>query len=406
MTRRLLSSLAFPAAVLAFCAVLSGCQRKGLEDLVSSELFSISLGKMEDQIDLFQFETGLTDRTNAVFMRDGWFYVVNGSSGKIMVFSSYGDLIFLLYNPLLNPAPTILGTPDPAASEAVSTRGSVAYPFADIGCIAVASDRTVYVEDAVAQAREVRDADRGVTRSRVVLRFDRRGRPLQHLGEEGPGGTPFPFIAGLSVTANDELVVVCRLPRSWEVFWFSRDGVPLYQVEVGNFNLPVTPQKGVTPILVTIAPDQRKPLLYLIVYSSNASSDSASQDQMSARAYTLDLRTRQYGARSIEFPRNPDHLTKVGLKSTRIPSPPSDFLGVGNGGSLFLLAYTDTNTYTLQILDQSGRLRAQRRLVIEDSELTFRDIHLSASGIIYGLLADRSRAHVSWWRSDLLFKGG
>ena len=50
-------------------------------------------------------------------------------------------------------------------------------------------------------------------------------------------------------------------------------------------------------------------------------------------------------------------------------------------------------------------MRAQRRVVIEDSELTFRDIHLSPSGIIYGLLADKSRAWVSWWRSDLLLKG-
>ena len=198
--------------LIAACIVLifSGCQRKGIEELVGNQLFSLSMGKMEDQVDLFQFESAMVERANSVTMRDGWFYVANGSAGKIMVFSSYGDLIFLLYNAQMNPAPTTLGPADTAspASEpagshgaqstdargVVSTRGYVAYPFADIGHVAVASDRTLYVEDEVPEAKAVKDADRGVTRSRAILRFDRKGRQLGSLGEEGVGGSPFPFV--------------------------------------------------------------------------------------------------------------------------------------------------------------------------------------------------------------------
>ena len=128
-------------------------------------------------------------------------------------------------------------------------------------------------------------------------------------------------------------------------------------------------------------------------------------DAVTTRAYKLDLRTQQYNPAAVEFPANPPHRTKIGLKTIEIPSPPSDLLGVSTNGSFYLLAYTDTNLYTLQILDPSGRVRAQRRVVIEDSELTFRDIHLSSTGIIYGLLADKARAHMAWWRSDLLLKG-
>ena len=43
--------------------------------------------------------------------------------------------------------------------------------------------------------------------------------------------------------------------------------------------------------------------------------------------------------------------------------------------------------------------------MIEDSELTFRDLHLASTGILYGLMADRTRARIAWWRSDLLLKG-
>jgi hypothetical protein len=399
-----------PVLVCLAVLVLAGCQRKGIEELVNSELFSLSMGKMEDQIDLFQFENAMVERANSVTMRDGWFYVANGSAGKIMAFSSYGDLIFLLYNAQMNPAPTTLGPMDSSSTADVSTRGFVAYPFADIGHIAVASDRTLYVEDAVPEAKAVKDTDRGVIRSRAILRFDRKGRQLGSLGEEGIGGSPFPYVSALYVTSHDQLVVVCRLPGSWEVFWYSRDGVPLYQVEITNSNLPAKPERGVTQALVSVLPDLQSPLLYLVIASYKDAVDArsaaaASNDTVISRAYKLDLRTQQYGQGFVEFPNNPPHRTKSGLKTIEIPSPPSDVLGVSSGGYFYLLAYTDTNLYTLQIVDPSGRVRAQRRVVIEDSELTFRDIHLSSTGIIYGLLADKSKAHVSWWRSDLLLKG-
>jgi hypothetical protein len=411
-----------PALLVAACLaaiVCAGCQRKGIEELVNSELFSLSMGKMEDQIDLFQFENAMVERSNSVTMRDGWFYVANGSAGKIMVFSSYGDLIFLLYNPQMNPAPTTLGPVDSGSTAdtesagyrgVVSTRGFVAYPFTDVGHVAVASDRTLYVEDAVPEAKAVKDTDRGVIRSRTILRFDRKGRQLGSLGEEGIGGSPFPFVSALYVTSNDQLVVVCRLPGSWEVFWYSRDGVPLYQVEITNGSLPAKPERGVTQVLVSVLPDLQSPMLYLVISSYKDAVDArsaaaASNDAVTSRAYKLDLRTQQYSQGFVEFPTNPPHRTKSGLKTIEIPSPPSDLLGVSSGGYFYLLAYTDTNLYTLQIVDPSGRVRAQRRVVIEDSELTFRDIHLSSTGIIYGLLADKAKAHVSWWRSDLLLKG-
>ncbi len=403
--RTVLSAFLVAAGVSVF--LLAGCQKKGIEELVSSELFSLTFGKMEDQVDLFQFEAAKVVRKNTVCMRDGWFYVANGNAGKIMVFSSYGDLIFLLYNPHTNPVPSVLGPVDQSAGKEVSTRGSVAYPFVDIGEIAVASDKTLYVEDAVAEAKEVRDSERGVVLSRVILRFDRKGKPLGYIGQEGIGGTPFPYVSALHVAAGDQLVVVCRLPETWEVFWYSREGVLLHQVELDNNNLPMQPAKGVTPVLVNILPDLQSPLLYLVIYSYKVSSDpgageTPAQDSVVGRAYKLDLRTGQYGSSFVEFPQNPPRKERSGLKTTEIPSPPSELVGVSASGYFYLLAYTDTNLYTLTILDPAGKVRAQRHMVIEDSELIYRDTHLSSTGIVYGLLADRTRAHISWWRSDML----
>ncbi len=402
------------AASVIIVVLLVGCQRKGIEELLGSELFSLSLGKLENQIDLFQRSGATIEKKNRIFMRDGWFYVANGNAGKIMVFSSYGDLIFLLYNPQTNPTPTLQAL-DPAMNETqsesgtVSTRGSVAYPFTDIGEIAVASDKTLYVEDAVTEAKVVKDAKRGVMLSRVVLRFDRRGRPQGYIGQEGIGGTPFPYIMSLGVTAKDQLVVVTRLPESWEVFWYTREGTLLYQVEIDSAHLPVAAGKGVTPSLVNIIPDQQNPYLYLLIYSYRDRSDDTGRssppqgDDVISRVYRLNLLTRQYDS-FIEMPQNPPRKETVGLKTSEVPAPPSDLVGVSTNGYYYLLGFADSNLYALQILDQMGRVRSRRYMVIEDSELTFRDVHLAPTGLIYGMLVDQTKAHVTWWRSDLLMK--
>ncbi len=392
--------------VLAGLLALAGCGHKGIEVLVSEQLFSLNLGRLDNQIDLFRPGEEAREGENHMVMRDGWFYVANGPAKKVMVFSSYGDLIFLLYNPQTNPTPTLLGSAATGSDEA-STRGSVAYPFNDLGQIAVASDKTLYVEDSVPDAKAVQDNERGVLQSRVILRFDRKGKPLGYIGQEGPGGTPFAYIYGMYVTNRDELVVISRLPASWETFWYSREGKLLYRREIDQNSLPVQASNNLVPTLVNVLPDVEKPILYLCINLYRADPDSANpsgQDTVVARAYRLDMESGRFGS-YVEFPQNPPTRQREGLQTTVIPSPPSDLMGVSSDGSLFLLAYTDANLYTLQILNSSGRLIASRRMVIEDSELTYREVHLSSTGILYGLLADRTKARISWWRSDQLASG-
>ncbi len=328
--------LALGAATLCVVFALAGCQRKGIEDLLGDDLFTISLGKLEDQIDLFQFEGAMTEKTNSVYMRDGWFYVANGNAGKIMVFSSYGDLLFLLYNPQTNPAPTTLGPVDPAATTDAATRGAVAYPFTDIGQIAVASDRTLYVEDAIAAAKEVKDPALGMVLTRVVLRFDRKGRPLGYLGQEGIGGTPFPYIYSLSVTAQDQLVVVCRLPDySWVVYWFSRDAALLYKDGDRQDHLPVPAAKGAVPTLINIFPDLQSPILYLAIIHVHECRHRRHERPGGREGRARTSSTCAPGSTAAlpsSFPRTLPARSRQDLKTTEIPSPPSDLLGLSTNG--------------------------------------------------------------------------
>ena len=55
---------------------------------------------------------------------DGLFYVANSSAGKVMELSSYGDLIFLLYDPRSNPPPISFSTG--ASDDLAATRKALA----------------------------------------------------------------------------------------------------------------------------------------------------------------------------------------------------------------------------------------------------------------------------------------
>lgn len=391
----------YGAAVLAAAtaaACLAGCARGRAPELVAEPLFALELGRLEDQVDLFQPAGSPMSGRTRIAMRDGLFYVSNGAARKIMVFSSYGELLFLIYDPQANPTPTLAS--EPSEPGTVSTRGAVAHPFQDPGEIAVSSEKVLYVDDAAPPARVVKDP--AGTLSRVVLRFDRRGTPLAPLGQEGPQGTPFPFISALHVTDDDELVVVCRLAAAWVVYWFTRDGALRHQVEIDQAHLPPIDESGYLASLVSIVPDLAEPVLYLLLYYYPSASGTASAGVV-ARVHPLDLRSRRY-AEAIELPVNPARRERVGFKAQDIARPPYDLIGAGSNGHLYLLGYSDSNLFNLVVLGRDGRTRGRAYVVIEDSELSYRDVRLAPSGIIYGLLCGQTKADVAWWRADRLLK--
>jgi hypothetical protein len=392
-------------AAVFITLLLASCVPRELEELSREELFSLQIGKMDNQIDLFQIRGRTTSAKNKIYMRDGLFYIANGNSAKIMELSSYGDLIFLLYNPEDNPPPTSFSAQ--GSEEVAATKRAVPYPLLRIGDLVVDSEKRIYVEDAVSEERQVRDRDLGVILDRVVLRFDRHGDLLDFVGQEGVGGTPFPYIDGLYVTDLDDLVVICRTPRFWHVYWYSSEGVLRYQVDIDQEHLPL-PKEGGESIstLGRIVPDRKEPELYLLIHVYlGSAAEAPSERTYRTRIYNLSLQTGGYEG-YVELPQDEMRIEKTGNQEVEVPAPSFELLGVDSDDVFFLLRREEANLFQLLVLDKAGREVARRHVVVEDSELYYKAIRLSPDGIIYALLAEEYEAKVVWWRADRLLGEG
>lgn len=401
MKARPLYLLLLPCLLLT----LGSCRSRTVEELPREELFSLEIGKLDNQLDLFQSRGLGFDQLIQLYMRDGLFFLANGGSDKIMELSSYGDLIFLLYNPATNPPPVSFSAE--SSDNLAATRKAVVYPLHRIGELAVGTDKRLYVESAVEEERQVKDEASGLLLSRLVLRFDRHGKLLDFIGQEGTGGTPFPFIESLHVTGSDELVVVCRTPAKWLVFWYAASGSLLHRVEVDPLALPpLAEAPAAAASLGKLVPDPSRRALYAILYYFNPDTSETAKDPARGyltRIYRLSADSGRFGEH-FDVPADAGRRTTAGSQGEVLPPPSYELLGVSSRGAFYLLRREDTNLFRLLVLDRSGKPAARRYLVMDDSELYFKTMGLSAEGIIYALLGEEFRARIVWWRSDRLLK--
>ncbi|HUX20694.1 MAG TPA: hypothetical protein VMW69_05595, partial [Spirochaetia bacterium] len=195
--------------------LLAGCNSKKTVDLQMKTLFNLSLGKAEDQLDLLELPGVPATQKTRIFMRDGLFYIGNGNADKVMEFSSYGDILSLIYNPVTNPQPFLLQSN--IQKDTISTKEAHAYPLRHVGEIAVTQDKTLLIEDQVPVERQEFDKKLNAMLSSVVLRFRDDGTLIDYIGQEGVGGTPFPYIERIQSNSHGEIEVICRTDTEWLV---------------------------------------------------------------------------------------------------------------------------------------------------------------------------------------------
>ena len=362
----------------------AACTRQPPPELARHELFSLSLGPLDEQLDLFRIAGSPVRHTTRISMRDGLFYIANGNARKVLQLSSYGDLLLIIYDPRSNPAPV---GPAPAAA----TRLAVPHSLHDPSHLAVDSKQRIFVVDTV-------PGEGSGGHRQLVQRFAPRGEHLDTIGREGIGGTPFPHIQRLTVTEDDALVVTARTPGQWLSYWYDADGQLQEQVE-----LPYAGGLGDELALVVweVVPQlaERRLLLFVdaLPQESGGREAAVARDTPGVRLYDLASRS-VIGSYALPAGGSRRAAGAGEELAARTYYP----LGVTAEGLLFLTRREDEQVHSLVVLGRGGRVVTRRLFGLDEADLRFVSLGMNARGVLYALLAEAERARVVWWRSDLL----
>ena len=389
----------FPLVILA-CFLVIGCDKSAqIPSIERADLFTLDIGKLEDQIALFNLEGDRGIRRTGIAMRDGLFYISDGNGGKILRYNSYGDLLFMIYNEETNPPPLTL---KPLVEGALVTRWAVTYPLLEPGEIAVDYRKHIYVSDRLPYERHSFDTESKALLDSVILHFDADGKFIEYLGREGIGGSPFPRIEKLYISLRDELAVVCRLPSGWNIYWYDSEGAFLFVVQLKNEAIPIPVEReNVMPSLDTIVagPDSRKIYIKIDYYRNTYDESTNIRTGIEPDSSVIWIMNAENGSweRQVDLPFFEYAFTEQNRRTTSRML--YSFLGVINDGRIFL-SFPVEGGYSILVLDSASGQQRQGFIRVDNEELQFNVFNLSAEGILSGLLADDWKIKLVWWRTD------
>ena len=400
--------LAFVSIILGSSLFISCLNYSNRISIAETGLFELNYGNFEEQLNLFDISKPGSINT-VITMRDGFFYIVNGEAEKILALNSYGDLLSLYYNE--DYYATSAGN-DIRAKSSASIWKSLTYPFLLDGKVAVDSRKYVYCVGVVPKERNEQDEAENLLYSQVVLRISSDGSTVDYIGQQGPGGTPFPNIKNIYTTENNELVVVCFQNDGLMVFWFGVNGFLRYQIPIKTSSIPdISPEllnslpsrDDLFITLENIVPDCYAERLYIKVdyYFSHIDEELKIQngiDYVKSLVYPLNIETGLYGE-SLSVASYEDAVAEDFSKL--VYHLPYDFFGITKNNWMFFIVTTEDG-FDLQMLQPGTQNVIKRTLTVDFKNTLYYSLSLSSEGIISALLCDKNSAKVVWRRTDNL----
>ncbi len=398
-----------PMLALAILLLMTSCQEKSVvANIKAEELFTLKYGLFENELGFYpSMNTG--NCTSAISMQDGFFNILDSNSLKVMNLNSYGDLLSIIYNKDTNPQPSFLSFSGISSQQdgiptENATQRATSYPFNRIGPMAVDTSQQLFVADYLPQERYETDPDTRMQLRQVILRFTAEGQYVDYIGQQGPGGSPFPYIRNIYTTGNNEMVAVCLTTEGSTVYWFSQDGFLKYMIPIKFSALPVKQEDASNDLFInldSIIPDYKEQKLYVKIDYSHMDFDESSKVQSGISydktlLYSLDINTGLY-----EDPLTiPAYEEIINSEYNRETHPiPYSFLGVTETGWMFFSIADDTG-YTIMMVQPNGQKILRRHLAVKTDDLVFYNMHLSKDGIISMLLSSEDKTIVTWWRTD------
>lgn len=384
------------------CFFYFSCSKNNVVESISeTELFTLNYGNFEEQLSISDLNT-VGEVRYGIVMKDGFFYIVDGSSKKTMELNSYGDLLTLFYNEDSQTKELL----EKSTQNPLSVRHQLGFPFDYPGKIAVDSKKCIYTVCTIPRNRQ-EESENGLLYSQAVLRFTRDGSSVEYIGQQGPGGTPFPYIRNIYTTEKDELVVVSNSNEGMIIYWFTSEGflknmIPINSKDVPTDDIPETSNE-IYWSLENVIPDTVENKLYVKIdyYSSYLDEESRVQsgiNYLQTLLYPLDTETGLYG----EPVSIPPYEESVVVDYSRLTYKiPYDFLGVTKNGWKYFIIKTEKGFNIEMIQNESQRI-LRRQFDINHEDNLFYTMSVSHEGIITALYIDKNKARVVWYRTDTL----
>ncbi len=336
-------------------------------------------------------------------MKDGLFFIANGESKKIMELNSYGNLLSLFYNPEYNPTPSFGSDPNIKA-----TKKAVAHQFNTLGPVSVDSRKWIYAVDTLPSERQEFDVENHLLLKNVVLRFDTNGNFVDYIGQQGPGGAPFPFIKNIYTTKNNELVVVCVANDGPVVYWFNTNGFQMYKMAFNSDRIPgLKDRKEDDPeVFVSIEnviPDSVQKKVYVKVDYSESYFDpdvkiESGMSFIKTILYPISIENGVYED-GLEIP-GYEETFNANL-GTQVYENPFLLASVTDNGWFFFMVPVPEGIL-VQMVQPNGQKFIKRLLEFDHSKVLYHSIHITGKGIVTALFVERENAKVVWWRTDTL----
>ena len=373
-----------------------------VQSISETELFSLPYGSFEEQLSISDLND-VGDVRFGIAMQDGFFYLVNGESKKILELNSYGDLLTLFYNEDSQTARLLENSNRPDKS----IHHEISYPFDYPGMVAVDSNKNVYTVCAIPWDRQEKSDDGTTLYSHTVLRFARDGSAVDYIGQQGPGGTPFPFIKNIYTTSKDELVVVASSSEGALVYWFASDGFLKYMIPVTTHDAPLASDKEDAAdnflTIQNIVPDPVSYRLYvqLDYYTTYIDEDSKVQsgiNYVQTLLYPLNIETGTYEEPVSVPPYEESVVSDYSKLTYRIPY---DFLGVTKNGWKFFIVKVEDG-FNIEMIQSESQKILRRHFKAMHSNIVYDTMCLSQDGILTALYLEKEKARVVWYRTDNL----
>ncbi len=404
---------------LGFIFFNLSCSRNQTVSTIKEEkLFTLNYGKYENELQLFNL-ANLGYINTKIFMKDGFFFISDDNAKKIMQMTSYGDLLGIIYNPETNPEPSFArnfkniktsSTTNQESSQKTITQTAEKHLFNKISNIAANSEKSIFIVDQIPQERQEQDLQTKTILKEVVLRFTNDGKFIDYIGQEGPGGTPFPFIKDIFVSKNNELIVTCITNDGQTVFWFNPSGFLKYTIPIKIESIPIfqNEEDDSTEYFVTIdkiVPDFTKQKLFIKTDYHKTIIDTESNVQSGIEyhqtlLHLLNVENGQF-EEFLVIPPYEDIVTDGFSKLTYKTA--FDFLGVTESGWFFFMI-PDNTGYVIQMIQPNGQRIIKRHIDYNRDKTVYLNFTLSDNGIISALLASNENASVVWWRTDDLIE--